>query len=146
VPLYWIEEPFHENREDLKRLHTWMKANGKEMRIAEGEAGFDKDQLLALAAEDLVHVFLPDTLGYGFTPWRALMRELAEKGYTTSPHTWGSPLKTYYTAHLGGSGNVLTVEGVTGTVDGVDASAYTLREGMLHVPAAPGFGLKLTDA
>lgn len=40
-----------------------------------------------------------------------------------------------------GLGNVLTVEGVPGTTDGVDADGYRL----LHVPDTPGFGLGLVD-
>ena len=147
VPLYWIEEPFHEKREDLLRLRKWHDDNKRPMRIAEGEAGFDKEQLLALNKEGLVQVFIPDTLGYGFTPWRALMPELIAKNIITSPHTWGSPLKTYYTAHLAaGFGNVLTVEGVTGEVPGADTSGYVLKDGKLHVPDAPGFGIKLLEA
>ncbi len=55
-------------------------------------------------------------------------------------------LKTLYAAQLAaGLGNVVTLEGVPAISDDVDWSLYRLREGLLYVPDAPGFGIKLTD-
>ncbi len=144
VPLFWIEEPFPEEREPLQAVRDWLDGSGKQTLIAEGEAGFDKSMLLELANDGLVDVFLPDLAGLGFSNWRRLMPELIAQDVATSPHTWGSKLKTCYTAHLAaGMGNVVTVEGVSATSDRVDFSVYPIEDGWISVPDAPGFGLPL---
>jgi len=151
--LSWIEEPFPENERDLAVLRGALRAAGASALIAEGEQpvveGEDEAaierRILELAEKGLVDVALFDVLGYGITAWRRLMPRLVELGVGASPHAWGSPLKTFYAAQLAaGLGNVPTVEGVPGTTEGVDAGGYRLADGVLHVPASPGFGLALT--
>ncbi len=144
VKLFWIEEPFQEAREPLMKVRAFLRERKLEVPVAEGEAGFDRKFLLALAAEGLVQVVIPDIEGYGFTPWRGMMPELIQAGVTTSPHTWGTYLRTFYTAHLAtGLGNVLTIEGVTSTSEDIDFSDYVLKDGFLTPSPAPGFGMKL---
>ncbi len=64
----------------------------------------------------------------------------------SAPHTWGDPLKVNYSAHLAaGLGNVLMLEGIPSTTHGAEVGLYRLEEGVLHVPDAPGFGMKLTE-
>jgi D-galactarolactone cycloisomerase len=146
VELYWIEEPFQEERAPLLKLREFLNERKSDARVADGEDGFDKEFLLELAAEGLVQVFLPDLEGYGFSAWRQMMPELAARGIHASPHTWGSYLRTCYTAHLAaGIGNVLTIEGVTSTSDDIDLSGYSLKDGYLTPPSAPGFGMALPD-
>lgn len=157
--LYWIEEPFKENRAELLRLREHMAKVGCKAMIAEGEHSqgtADKpwrygeylhehvERLYALAKEDLVHVFLLD-LGMGFTRWRNVMPELAKAGVYASPHTWGGTPRSYYAAHLAaGAGNVCIVEGIPGTASGLDYSAYRRVDGKLVMPDLPGFGLERT--
>ncbi len=152
--LYWIEEPFPENEPDLIALRSSLTAAGACALIAEGEApiaeGEDQASIehrfLELAGKGLVDVALFDVMGYGITPWRRLMPRLVELGVEASPHAWGSPLKTFYASQLAaGLGNVPTVEGVPGETDGVDAGGYRLANGVLSLPASPGFGLVLAD-
>jgi L-alanine-DL-glutamate epimerase-like enolase superfamily enzyme len=144
VKLFWIEEPFQEEREGLLKLKDYLEKHSPKTLIAEGEAGFDKEFLLELERDGLVDVFIPDICGYGFTKWRKLMAELRNKKILTSPHTWGSLLKSYYTAHLAaGMGNVVTIEGVTCDSGDIDLSGYKLADGMLRVADGAGFGMKL---
>jgi L-alanine-DL-glutamate epimerase-like enolase superfamily enzyme len=146
VPLMWIEEPFQESREGLEKLKAFLTKHNKDTYIAEGEAGFDKDFLLDLAADKLVDVFIPDIRSYGFTMWRNMMPELKKLGILTSPHAWGSPAKTNYTAHLAtGMGNVLTIEGVTGTSKDLELSGYSLVDGKIKTCSKPGFGMDLLN-
>ena len=151
--LYWIEEPFPENEHDLVALRSSLATMGARALVAEGEspvAGDDdrastERRVLELAAKGLVDVVLFDVMDYGITAWRRLMPRLAELGVQASPHAWGSPLKTFYAGQLAaGLGNIPTVEGVPGETDGVDASGYRLVDGVLSLPATPGFGLSLT--
>lgn len=143
-PLYWIEEPFQENREDLLRLKQYLDRHMPGALIADGEAGFDRELLFQLAGEGLVNVFLPDILGYGFTEWRRLMPEMIDNKVFASPHAWGDALKTFYVSHLAaGLGNVNTIEGIPCTSDDVDLSQYKLVDGKITPPRLPGFGIGL---
>lgn len=144
TPLFWIEEPFHETVEDYRQLRDWMaKANIKSL-LAEGEADPDPALLEELMQQKLMDVHISDIEGLGFTNWRRLMPSLVRHGVQASPHAWGSLLKTFYTAHMaGGLGNTVTIEGVTSTSDDVDLSGYTIKDGKLVPPDAPGFGLTL---
>ena len=142
--IFWIEEPFRENRDDLSRLRELLEKQSPKTLVADGESGPDVEFLLELSREKLVDVLLMDIAGYGFTAWRHLMPRVIETGVCTSPHTWGDPLKTHYTTQIAaGLGNVVTVEGIPGTTEHVDRSLYTLEEGFLHVPDELGFGMRL---
>ncbi len=138
--LYWVEEPFLDDAADLARLKKHLQ--GSRTLIAEGESNPDLEPLLEIAAAGDIDVLLMDVVSFGLTSWREVMPRIACQA---SPHAWGLPLKTLYAAQLAaGLGNVPTVEGVPGTTDGVDTSAYRWEDGNLTVPDRPGFGLTLT--
>jgi L-alanine-DL-glutamate epimerase-like enolase superfamily enzyme len=159
--LYWIEEPFLEDADDLRRLKDAMRLAGCTAFIADGEArrgrpdtptaygGYTKafvDRLYALADEDLVDVFVLDLGLVGYTRWCKAMPELRKAGVWASPHTWAWIPRPYYAAHIAaGVGNVCIIEGIPGTTAGVDYSAYTIKNGYLQMPRTPGFGLTLED-
>lgn len=144
--LYWIEEPFPENAADLTRLKDRLGHHGATTLIADGEYEPDVAHVLDLATRGLLDVLIMDIISHGLTRWRALMPRLREIGVHASPHAWGLPLKTLYAAQLAaGLGNIHTVEGVPGSTDGVDTTAYALHDGMLRVPDRPGFGIPLPE-
>ncbi|HEY6739697.1 MAG TPA: enolase C-terminal domain-like protein, partial [Actinopolymorphaceae bacterium] len=140
--LFWIEEPFPETRDDLRRLRSRLDHLGLPTLIADGETDPDVPALLELAAEGLIDVLLMDVVSHGLTPWRRLLPTLRELGVRASPHAWGQPLKTMYAAAMSvGLGDIVTVEGVPGRHE--DIRGYPLVDGCLQVPDAPGFGLEL---
>ena len=157
--LYWIEEPFEENRDDLRQLKEAMARCGCKALIADGEARRDRapkptryggytqafvDRLYALAAEKLVDVFVLDLGIVGFTRWRQVMPDLVKAGVQASPHTWMWTPRPFYTVQLaGGVGNIPIIEGIPGRAQGIDYSAYRMRDGRLLLPEEPGFGLRL---
>jgi D-galactarolactone cycloisomerase len=147
VPIYWMEEPFVENLGEGRKLKQWMLANGRENTFyADGEREPDFEVCRQLAREKILDVYLPDVIGYGFTPWRRLMPSLKTMGTLASPHAWGSLLKTHYAAHLSaGLGNVCTLEGVTCLSDDIDFGDYPIVDGKLRVSEKPGFGMKLIN-
>ena len=144
--IFWIEEPFRENRDDLMKLKEFLAERSPNTLIADGESRPDVDFLLEMAGKKLLDVLQMDISTMGFTPWRRVMSKVAEAGAQASPHAWGDPLKVHYSAQLAaGLGNVLIIEGIPSTTYGVDMGLYTLEEGILHVPeSAPGFGMKLS--
>ncbi len=144
VPLFWIEEPFHETVDDYRKLRDWMAKAGVKSLIADGEADPDPALLDELMRQKLIDVHITDIEGLGFTNWRKLMPQLVQHNVQASPHAWGSLLKSYYTAHLaGGLGNTVTIEGVTSASADVDLTGYKIKDGKLIPPATPGFGLAL---
>lgn len=144
VNLFWIEEPFHETEADYRTLSAWLRSEGINTLLADGEADPDPVLLQSLIEKKLIDVHLTDIEGLGFTNWRALMPVLKKLGAQASPHAWGSLLKTHYTAHLaGGLGNTVTIEGVSSTSDDVDLSGYKLENGKLNPPNKAGFGMPL---
>ena len=146
--LFWVEEPFHEMEHDLRRLKNYLLEHSPETLIADGEACYHVPTVLDLAAKGLIDVAIMDIGGLGFTAWRRLMPEILEAGCQIAPHTWGHPLKTLYVGQFSaGVGHCLCAEGVPGTVDETDVSAYRFEEGILHMPeSAPGFGIRLALA
>jgi L-alanine-DL-glutamate epimerase-like enolase superfamily enzyme len=146
IELFWIEEPFQEEREGLQKLQDYLTVRKRKTYVAEGEAGFDQDFLTELAEDGLVDVFLPDIHGLGFTPWRHLMPQLKKRGILASPHAWGSFTKTCYSAHLATAlGNTLTLEGVTCRSEQLDFRDYRLADGKLTTSPEPGFGMRLAN-
>jgi len=145
VPIYWMEEPFVENVDEGRKLKKWMMANGREKTYyADGERQPDHEVCLQLAGEGVMDVYLSDIRGYGFTAWRKLMPSLIGMNTLSSPHAWGSGLKTHYISHIAaGLGNVCTIEDVTCMSDEIDYGDYKIVDGKLIVSDKPGFGMKL---
>ena len=145
VPLYWVEEPFVEDRKKCKELRRWMDSHGFEKTFyADGEREPKFRMCTELYQQSVLDVCLHDINSYGFTKWRKLMPSLVESKTHASPHAWGSRFKTHYCAHLAaGLGNCCTIEGVTCESDDVDFGDYPIKDGKLHVSDAPGFGMKL---
>lgn len=142
--LYWIEEPFLENREDNRRLRACLDENSPETMIADGEANPDLPLLLSLVEEGILDVIQMDIAGYGFTKWRKLLPELEKKRIKISPHNWGLKLKTHYTATLAAAyAHVPTIEGILDETEGVEFGGYLLEAGKMTVPDQPGFGMEL---
>lgn len=144
--IFWIEEPFRENRDDLTKLKEFLARRNPNTLVVDGESRPDVDILLELAREKLLDALQMDISGLGFTRWRQVMPRLVEAGIKAAPHAWGDPLKVIYSAHLAaGLGNVLTLEGIPSTTYDADLGLYKLEEGILHVPEkTSGFGMRLT--
>ena len=145
VPIFWIEEPFRETREDYTKLKKYLVENGRRNTlIADGEANPDLPLALELGKDQLLDIYLDDISGYGFTRWRKLAPRLKEIGMMMSPHAWGDTIKSFYCTHLAGAfGNTPSIEGVTCFSDDIDLSAYRLIRGRITPPSSPGFGIKL---
>lgn len=144
VNLFWIEEPFHETVAEYTYFREWLNKEGIKTLLADGEADADQNFIMELLDKKLIDVHLTDIEELGFTYWRKLMPRLKQMGALSSPHAWGSLLKTHYISHLaGGLGNTVTIEGVTSFSDDVDLTGYKIVKGQLVPPASPGFGMPL---
>jgi L-alanine-DL-glutamate epimerase-like enolase superfamily enzyme len=144
IKLFWIEEPFHETVEDYAKLYSWLKMHDHLPLLADGEANPDEKVLRQLGTQKILTVFLQDISSLGFTRWISFIKEIERMGILSSPHAWGSAIKTSYITHLAGAfGTTATIEGVTCTSDDVDLTDYRLRKGKLIPSSKPGFGMDL---
>ena len=160
--LYWIEEPFAETADGLQKLRAAVQKLSPDTLVADGEdrngrlqdplGHFGKwqadhiDELFELCQTGLLDVILPDVGAMGFTAWRSIMPRLIDINAQGSPHAWSEPFKSWYAAQIGCAyGNVPIIEGVPGSVDGVNDSNYIVNDGILTLPEQPGFGMDLID-
>jgi L-rhamnonate dehydratase len=139
--VYWIEEPFHEDPVLYNHLRDWMDAEGLSVLLADGE-GDAAPHLMEWAQIGILDVVQYDVRQYGFSRWLGFARDLDAWGAKSAPHNYGSAFGEYVSCHLAAAiENFTFVEWDQIDLDGLDASGYTLEDGHIHVPDAPGFGL-----
>jgi L-rhamnonate dehydratase len=144
--IFWLEEAFHEDRVLYADLREWLNDRGLPVLIADGE-GQASPTLLDWAREGVVDVIQYDIFGHGFTRWLETGRQLDSWGARSAPHHYGGHYGNYAACHLAGAlQNFTFVEWDEATTPGLDASGYSVQEGWVSVPDAPGFGLSLDDA
>jgi len=143
--VYWVEEAFHEDLRLYRALKSWLDEQGLETLIADGE-GSASPYLLEWAAGGAVDVIQYDVLRPGFSRWLELGPQLDAARVHSAPHHYGEPYGNYAACHLAAAiERFEAVEWDEASVPGLDTSAYTISEGMVHVPALPGFGLALDE-
>jgi L-alanine-DL-glutamate epimerase-like enolase superfamily enzyme len=143
--IFWLEEPFHEDDVLYRDLKSWLSERGLPVLIADGE-GDASPRLLEWAKGGLVDVIQYDIFGYGLSRWLHLGRQLDEWGVRSAPHHYGAIFGNYVCCHIASAIKKFTfVEWDEAAVPGLDASAYHIENGRVHVPTAPGFGLGLDE-
>jgi L-alanine-DL-glutamate epimerase-like enolase superfamily enzyme len=143
--VYWIEEPFHEDGGLYVLLKEWMSAQGMATLIADGE-GDASPRLLDWARQGLIDVVQYDIRTPGFTRWLEMGPQLDEWGVRSAPHHYGGWHGNYASCHVAARIRRFEyVEWDEATVPELDASAYRIVDGYVHVPDLPGFGLRLDE-
>jgi L-rhamnonate dehydratase len=141
--LVWIEEPFHEDPVLYRDLKDWQNEQGFSVLIADGE-GEASASLLDWAKAGLIDVIQYDIFGHGFTRWLQTGHQLDEWNVRSAPHHYGGLYGNYAACHLAAAIRGFTfAEWDEAVTPGLDASSYKVEEGLVHVPDAPGFGLRL---
>lgn len=141
--IFWVEEAFHEDPMLYANLREWMAQEGLSVLIADGE-GDASLRLLEWAESGLIDVVQYDVLRPGFTRWWSLGPQLDGWNVRSAPHAYGGVFGVYSAPHLAARIRGFTFAEVDpAEVDGLDGSAYAIRDGQIHVPALPGFGLGL---
>ena len=140
--LYWIEEMFHEDDALYANLKMWIKENQMSVLIADGE-GFASPALVAWAEKGLIDVVQYDFRDYGMFRWMELGERLDEQGIISAPHNYGGAYGNYTLGHMHGViRNLAPVEWDEAVVEGMDDSAYTIKDGHIHAGEISGFGLE----
>ena len=143
--IYWLEEAFHEDWELYTHLHQWMREQGLNVLIADGE-GLASPELMRWAQEGVVDVVQYDVRHPGFSAWLTFGRHLNEWGVKAAPHNYGSAYGNFAACHLAAYLKHFTfAEWDQIDLDGLDSSGYAIHEGRVQMPDAPGFGLRLDE-
>jgi L-alanine-DL-glutamate epimerase-like enolase superfamily enzyme len=144
--IYWLEEPFHEDRVLYEHLRGWMREQGINTLIADGE-GQASPTLMDWARNGMIDVVQYDIRDIGISAWLRTGRQLDTWGVKSAPHNYGSAYGNFASSHLAGAFQHFTfVEWDQIDLDGLDTGGYSIHEGRVQVPDAPGFGLGLDDA
>lgn len=143
--LYWIEEPFHEDAVLYRDLKEWMAREGLSVLVADGE-GQASPSLLDWARDGLIDAVQYDVFHPGFSRWLEVGQQLDEWGRIAAPHHYGGFFGNFTSGHLAGAVRGFSaVEWDDATIPIVDTSRYTVRDGWVELPEAPGFGLELDE-
>jgi L-alanine-DL-glutamate epimerase-like enolase superfamily enzyme len=143
--VYWLEEPFHEDRVLYEHLHHWLGEQGLPVLIADGE-GKPSPDLMNWARDGVVDVVQYDLPAYGFSEWLKIGRQLDTWTVKSAPHNYGCSTAGYAACHLAGTlKHFAYAEWDHIDLDGLETTGYAIREGRIHLPDAPGFGLRLDE-
>jgi L-rhamnonate dehydratase len=144
--LFWLEEAFGEDDVLYRDLKAWLAERRLNVLIADGE-GDASLRLLDWAKAGLIDVVQYDIFGYGFTPWLHLGAQLDAWGVRSAPHHYGGLYGNYASGHLAPALRGFTsVEWDAAAAPGLDTSHYSIDNGHVIIPNAPGFGLSLDAA
>ena len=143
--VYWMEEAFHEDGSFYANLKEWLNAESIGTKIADGEGGASLN-LLQWAEEGLVDIIQYDIFHPGFSRWLELGPQLDEWNVGSAPHHYGGHYGNYVSCHLSAAikGFEFT-EWDEADTPGLDGSGYSISDGLVSVPNAPGFGLNLDE-
>ncbi|HUT37562.1 MAG TPA: enolase C-terminal domain-like protein [Planctomycetota bacterium] len=146
--LHWFEEPFPEGAEPCLAFKKFLREGGWRTLIADGEGSNERMQeLTEIVRAGGIDVVQFDLRSYKLTKWWRYLRRLEGTKALASPHNWGSHLSGYYIAQFGrGCPRFAMAEIDSMNMPAVSAKGYELREGAMHVPDTPGFGLELDPA
>lgn len=143
--LYWLEEAFHEDPVLYRDLKCWLLERNLPVLIGDGE-GDASSHVMEWAREGLIDVVQYDIIHPGFTRWLELGRQLDAWDVASAPHHYGTLYGNYVTGHLATAiSGFQFVEWDHADAPGLDTSAYSIDNGYLTIPNAPGFGLILDE-
>jgi L-alanine-DL-glutamate epimerase-like enolase superfamily enzyme len=146
----WLEEPLPRHAyAELQRLHAVSP-----IPIAGGENNQGFMELQRLLVDGCYDILQPDvTLCEGLLRLHAFGVMAHAAGVLVAPHTWGDPLGTVANLHLAASLPSAAPFEFPHDPPAFPASAYqqtlkaplVVKDGMIHVPQAPGLGVELQD-
>lgn len=143
--IFWMEEAFHEDPLLYQDLQAWRNAEGLSVLVADGE-GLAAPPLVDWARDGLIDVVQYDIHSHSFTTWLALGQRLDAYGVRSAPHHYGAHIGNFTAGHLAAAVDGFTfIEWDEAATPALDSSGYQVTEGVVPIPAIPGFGLTLDE-
>ena len=143
VGVHWFEEPFAEDRPLNQALKEYIKEEGWQTLVADGEFApppcyFD------LVRDGWIDVVQQDFRFKGITWWRQTADLIEPWGALCGPHTWGSFVERFHHAHFAASvPHYSLLEAAPVDMPGLILDGWETRDGKLIVPDTPGAGYDL---
>ncbi len=145
--LAFVEELFPEDVAQDLELKAFLRERKLPTLIADGETQDRLEPFKPLIAARAVDIYEGDINHFGIEGVLTEAAWAAAEGLQVSPHGWGSLVGFYMTLHVGRAiTNYYRAENDPLDNSILIADGYDIRDGMVRVPEAPGFGLKLDEA
>jgi D-galactarolactone cycloisomerase len=142
--LAFVEELFPETVEDCLALKEFMKKNGWETLLADGETQSDIAVFKPFIKARAIDVYQGDMNRFGF---EGILTEAAwakEQNLLVAPHNWGSLVGYIMQLHVGRAiTNFYRAEHDPLSTKVLEWEGYERKEGASTVSDAPGFGLSI---
>jgi len=142
--VFWFEEPFPpEDIDSYVALRPRLK-----VPLAAGENDFGMQGFREMIRAGALDIIQPDVCrAGGVTEWLRISKLAMERKLRIAPHTWSDAVALIANAHLVAASPLgVTVEvDQTGNpfIDDLLVEPLQIRDGMLHLPDAPGLGIEL---
>ncbi len=144
LKLAFVEELFPEEVQACSQLRQWMRTQGWNTLLADGETQGRLEAYRPLMEARAVDVFQGDMNRFGIEGIVQEAAWAAEFGLQVAPHNWGSLIGFYCQLHVGRAlPNFYMAEHDPLVCRMLRAPGYAIAEGKATVPDAPGFGLHL---
>ena len=102
VGIYWFEEPFAEDPALNEDLKSFLKTQGYNTLVADGEFA-PPPSFFNMVERGWIDVVQHDFRGRGLTWWKATAEMIESWGALCAPHCWGSLIERYAHAHFAAS-------------------------------------------
>ncbi len=144
--LAFVEEMFQESIPEYHALKAFMRENGLNMLVADGENKRFPRDMKSWVESGAVDILQGDMNQFGFEDILAEADMARPYKATVAPHNWGSLYGYYLQLHVGrGIDNFYRAEQDPMTCPAVAAEGFDIKDGKVRVPETPGLGLKIID-
>jgi L-alanine-DL-glutamate epimerase-like enolase superfamily enzyme len=142
----FVEEMFPEKIDDCLALREFIRQEGWQTLLADGETQSDLDVFKPFIEKRAIDVLQGDMNHFGFEGILTEAKWAAPAGIQVAPHNWGSLIGFYMQLHVGRAiPNLYMAEHDPCTNDVIIADGYKISDGQCSVPAAPGFALAINE-
>ena len=143
VGVHWFEEPFAEDRPLNQALKEYIREEGWQTLVADGEFA-PPPYYFDLIRDGWIDVVQQDFRFKGITWWRQTADLIEPWGALCGPHTWGSYVERFQHAHFAASvPHYSLLEAAPVDMPGLILDGWETRDGKLIVPDTPGAGFDL---
>ncbi len=144
LKLAFVEELFPEEVETCCQFRQWMRCQGWETLLADGETQHRLEAYRPFMEAKAIDVFQGDMNFFGVEGIVQEAHWAAQFGLQVAPHNWGSLIGFYCQLHLGRAlPNFYMAEHDPLVSRVLLAPGYGIQDGRAVVPDSPGFGLVL---
>lgn len=143
----FAEEMFPETVDDCLAFQAYLRDNGWDTLLADGETQSDLDVFRPFIDRKAIQVYQADMKRFGFEGILTEAAWAAPQGLQVAPHNWGSWIGYYMQLHVGHAiPNFYRAEHDPLANELLIADAYSIKDGDATLPDAPGLGITVDES